>query len=324
MNIDIITGFLGAGKTTFITKYALYLREFGEKILIIENEFGLAGIDGAFLRENELEVTEISGGCVCCTQKEKLIAFILEAVQQGFDRVIIEPSGIYNLDTFFSLWNNPQIAKNCILNSIVTIVKPDFMKFATEAYEHIFLSHFYSTGAIVVSDTQSYTEAEIDSTIIDLTKFVSSKNTNFDLSKIDVYTKNWIDLTDNDMHALSSAGRSECPHTAINECHLNLIENHFFMARLKTYDNILELIDYILQNDEIFRIKGYALAGDKLYSINCTQNCIEIKPGKSKHAVLNILGQNLDITSIEKKVREMSQIRQMSVTTGSRLRTELI
>ncbi|OON92870.1 MAG: hypothetical protein ATN31_07705 [Candidatus Epulonipiscioides saccharophilum] len=309
MNIDIVTGFLGSGKTTFITKYASYLRKFGEKILIIENEFGLAGIDGAFLREKEFEVVEISGGCVCCTQKEKLISFILEALFQGFDRVIIEPSGIYNLDTVFSLWDNKKIADGCTLNNIITIVKPDFMKFTNLVYDGIFLSHFLSTGAILVSNTQSYSEDEIDNSLLALAKFTKSKNDNFELSNISVYTKNWDDLTDEDLNNISHAGQSHCDHVITNECHLNLIENHFFMARLKDYDSILELIKFILENDKIFRIKGYAQVDSDLYSVNCTHNCIDVQPGNNKYAVLNVLGHNLDINAINYKVQELTQVR---------------
>ncbi|ONI44686.1 hypothetical protein AN641_06230 [Candidatus Epulonipiscioides gigas] len=307
MKIDIVTGFLGAGKTTFISKYAAYLRNKGERILIIENEFGLAGIDGALLRQDELEVVEISGGCVCCTQKEKLIAFILEAVKQNFDRVIIEPSGIYNLDTFFSLFDNKDIGKSCILNGIITIVKPDFMKFSNSQYENIFLSHFLSTGVILISNSQSYSVEEIDNHLLELIEFTTQRNENFDISKIKVYSKDWQNLTDDDFNDLSNAGQTKCEHSLINECHLNWIENHFFMARLRTYDDILELVDYILENKEILRIKGFASANGELYSINCTHNCKEIQKGKNKHAVLNILGHNLNITNIKEKVAQLTQ-----------------
>ncbi|OOB77622.1 MAG: hypothetical protein BEN19_01845 [Epulopiscium sp. Nuni2H_MBin003] len=306
MKIDIVTGFLGAGKTTFISKYVKYLSVKDEKILIIENEFGMAGIDGALLRAEELSVVEIAGGCVCCTQKAKLIEYICEASRQNFDRVIIEPSGIYNLDTFFSLFEHEYINEHCTLNGIITIVKPDFMKFSSmPQYEHIFLSHFLSTGAILVSDTQSYSEEEIDKVLLQFTEFTMARNDKFDLSKINVYTKNWADITDEDLETLSSIGQTNTEHELVNECHINIVENHFFLARFSNYDNMLAMIDYLLNNQDILRIKGFASVDGELYSINYTHNCKEIKLGKYKHPILNVLGINLDAPAINAKVKEL-------------------
>ena len=95
--IDIISGFLGAGKTTFIKKM-IEEAFVGEKLVLIENEFGEVGIDGGFLKDSGIEITEMNSGCICCT----LVGDFSKALQKVLvdytpDRVIIEPSGVGKL-----------------------------------------------------------------------------------------------------------------------------------------------------------------------------------------------------------------------------------
>ena len=93
-NIDIISGFLGAGKTTLIQKL---LREVfqGEKVVLIENEFGEIGIDGGFLKEAGVEITEMNSGCICCSLVGDFTAALEQVIETYHpDRIMIEPSGV--------------------------------------------------------------------------------------------------------------------------------------------------------------------------------------------------------------------------------------
>ena len=95
--VDIISGFLGAGKTTFIKRLVTDVFQ-GEKIVLIENEFGEIGIDGGFLKDAGIEITEMNSGCICCTLVGDFSEALKKVVDQYHpDRIIIEPSGVGKL-----------------------------------------------------------------------------------------------------------------------------------------------------------------------------------------------------------------------------------
>lgn len=125
--IDIITGFLGAGKTSFMRK-ALQSSLFdNEKVVIIENEFGEVNIDGALLKNEEVPVYEISKGCICCTLKQDFLT-TLEYICNNLeaDRILIEPSGIFVLQDLQQVIQDSKLKGKCELGRIITIVDAPF------------------------------------------------------------------------------------------------------------------------------------------------------------------------------------------------------
>ena len=104
VKIDLITGFLGAGKTTFIKEYASYLLRQGLNIGILENDFGAVNVDMMLLQElqgEKCELEMISGGCDKETHRRRFKTKLISMAMCGYDRVIVEPSGIYDVDEFF-------------------------------------------------------------------------------------------------------------------------------------------------------------------------------------------------------------------------------
>lgn len=97
--VDLVTGFLGAGKTTLIARYGDWLNQKGVRFAVIENEFGAAGVDTAILSERFGNVQELAGGCICCTLKVGFHALLTQLAGQC-DRVIVEPSGLFSMDAF--------------------------------------------------------------------------------------------------------------------------------------------------------------------------------------------------------------------------------
>ncbi|MGI6678710.1 MAG: CobW family GTP-binding protein [Dehalobacterium sp.] len=140
VKIDIISGFLGAGKTTLISKL-LQEAYLGEKIALLENEFGEIAIDGDILDHHGITIKEIANGCICCTLQGNFINGIVELVQKNApDRIIIEPTGLSHLrDIIFACREaakSVDIAINCIITVVDATRFPMFMEVSGEFYRH--------------------------------------------------------------------------------------------------------------------------------------------------------------------------------------------
>ena len=151
--IDIISGFLGAGKTTFIKKL---LKEAiaGEQVVLIENEFGEIGIDGGFLKDSGIEIREMNSGCICCSLVGDFGKSLEEVLTKYHpDRVIIEPSGVGKLSDVMNAVRN--VAKNLEvrLNSAVTVVDANKCRMYMKNFGEFFNNQVENAGTIVLSRT---------------------------------------------------------------------------------------------------------------------------------------------------------------------------
>ena len=121
--IDVVSGFLGAGKTTLISKL---LKEAysGEQVVLIENEFGEIGIDGGFLKESGIEIKEMNSGCICCSLVGDFGESLKEVLSKYTpDRIIIEPSGVGKLSDVVGAIKKADLGDNVVLNSAVAVVE---------------------------------------------------------------------------------------------------------------------------------------------------------------------------------------------------------
>ena len=151
--IDIISGFLGAGKTTFIKKL---LKEAiaGEKVVLIENEFGEIGIDGGFLKDSGIEIREMNSGCICCSlvgDFGRSLEEVLTKYQP--DRVIIEPSGVGKLSDVMNAVKNVASEIEVMLNSAVTVVDVNKCRMYMKNFGEFFNNQIENAGTIVLSRT---------------------------------------------------------------------------------------------------------------------------------------------------------------------------
>ena len=150
--IDLVTGFLGAGKTTFIHRYLHHLHD--QKILIIENEFGAVNVDSRLLQDMTQEIDDLAGCCMCCTGKDRFISMLLEAAAGGYDRVLVEPSGIYDVDEFFSVMRLEKVAQVCEIGSILTIVDACLPQMPSGESGYLMYAQLLAAGEIILSKTQ--------------------------------------------------------------------------------------------------------------------------------------------------------------------------
>ena len=163
--IDIISGFLGAGKTTFIKKMIDEAFK-GEKIVLIENEFGEVGIDGGFLKDAGIQITEMNSGCICCSLVGDFGTSLKEVVEKYHpDRIIIEPSGVGKLSDVIKAVKDLHIENEIRLNSASTVADASKVKVYMKNFGEFFNNQIEHAGTIILSRTQNVSEAKLKTDI---------------------------------------------------------------------------------------------------------------------------------------------------------------
>ena len=164
--IDIISGFLGAGKTTLIKKLLSEAFQ-GEQLVLIENEFGEISIDGGFLKESGIQISEMSSGCICCSLVGDF-GKALKDVQAQFhpDRILIEPSGVGKLsDVVVAVQNTIAEIPDMVLDSYVTVADATKVKVYMKNFGEFYNNQIESAGAIILSRTQKLTQEKLEAAV---------------------------------------------------------------------------------------------------------------------------------------------------------------
>lgn len=181
--IDIISGFLGAGKTTLIKK--LIAEAFPrEKLVLIENEFGEIGIDGGFLKEAGIQITEMNSGCICCSLVGDFGAALKEVLEKySPDRVIIEPSGVGKLSDVIKAVQN--IGDDVVINSTAVVVDAQKCKMYMKNYGEFYNNQIEYAGTVILSRTQKVSDDKLDTCV----KMIREKN-----DEASIITTPWDDI----------------------------------------------------------------------------------------------------------------------------------
>ena len=164
--IDIVSGFLGAGKTTLIKK--LLAEAFpGEKLVLIENEFGEISIDGGFLKDSGVQISEMSSGCICCSLVGDFNKALKDVHEQFHpDRILIEPSGVGKLsDVIVAVENTVKDVPDMKLNSFVTVADATKVKIYMKNFGEFYNNQIESAGTIILSRTQKLTQEKLEAAV---------------------------------------------------------------------------------------------------------------------------------------------------------------
>ena len=161
--IDIVSGFLGAGKTTLIKKMVKEAYQ-GEKLVLIENEFGEISIDGGFLKDAGIQISEMSSGCICCSLVGDFGKALREVKEQFQpDRILIEPSGVGKLsDVIVAVENTVADIPDMRLNSFVTVADAGKVKVYMKNFGEFYNNQIESAGTIILSRTQKLTQEKLE------------------------------------------------------------------------------------------------------------------------------------------------------------------
>ena len=169
VKVDIISGFLGAGKTTLIKK--LFSQAFAnQKVALIENEFGEIGIDGAFLKETGVNIKEINSGCICCSLSGNFKDALKELISTyELDRIIIEPSGVGKLSEVISAVEGVDGVK---VNVLCTVVDGNKIKMYHKNFGEFYIDQIINANSIVLSKTENFSQEKL----IEVSEYIKQYN----------------------------------------------------------------------------------------------------------------------------------------------------
>ena len=302
--VDLITGFLGSGKTTFIRKYLKHLKDQGEHVHIIENEFGSAAIDSRLLRDEDCSIDDLAGCCMCCTGRDKFISMLIHASQDGCDRVLVEPSGIYDVDEFFSVMETDAVKNHCEIGSILTIVdaRPD--DHLSLESDYLMYAQLLAAGKIIFSKTQMYEEGTSRQTIQKLNSIIDSMGGGRILGE-DVIVKDWDQLTKEDFDSFDQSGYRRVKHHRKLMEHQEIYMTVLLAERCLGLEDLKNRIQSLFDDPaygQVIRVKGYMKDLEQnWYEANCTRMTMEVVPVTDiKRGLLVVIGQQLDEPLIRK------------------------
>ena len=163
VKVDLITGFLGSGKTTFIKKYAKYLINSGKNICILENDFGAVNVDMMLLQDlmgEKCELEMVAGGCDEDCHRRRFKTKLIAMGMCGYDRVLIEPSGIFDVDEFFDILREEPLDRWYEIGSVFTIVDAGLNLDLSESSRYMLAQQLACAGKVLMSRIQCVSEAQ--------------------------------------------------------------------------------------------------------------------------------------------------------------------
>mgnify|MGYP005889882659 FL=1 len=303
VKIDLITGFLGSGKTTFLRKYASHLIAQGQNIGILENDFGAVNVDMMLLgdlRGDNCELEMISGGCDTDTHRRRFKTKLISMGMCGYDRVIVEPSGIYDVDEFFDTLYEEPLDGWYQIGNVITVLDSNLEEDLPEGAEFLLASQAANAGYVVLSKTQETTEEEQKNAVSHLNR--SLKNIGCKRQFDEVFAKDWDKLTDEDFKQLLSCGYHMENYRKPDLTQKKTFQSLYFMNMHLTEKKLQEAAKKLFLDKscgKIFRIKGFMKnEKDQWIEMNATKKNLVISPIKMGQEVIIVIGEQLDEDAI--------------------------
>lgn len=306
VKVDLITGFLGSGKTTFIKKYAKYLMDRGENIGILENDYGAVNVDMMLLQELEgdnCELEMVAGGCDADCHRRRFKTKLIAMGMCGYDRVLIEPSGIFDVDEFFDVLYEEPLNQWYEIGNVIAIVDAKLEKDLSEQSEYLLASEIANAGAIVLSRTQEASAGEIEGTVAHLNHALEQVQCRRRVGN-EVISTDWEQMSDETFRKISGSGYISENYVKSLSDEENGYSSVYFMNLCLPVEELCAKIKKMMQDPScghIFRIKGFMRTEDGSWvEINATHNEIHVMPIEKGQEILIVIGEDLQKAAIER------------------------
>lgn len=305
VQVDLITGFLGAGKTTFLRRYVRYLLSQGHNVCILENDFGAVNVDSLLLQDlpgERCDLETISGGCDCDTHQRRMRTKLISLAMRGFDRVVVEPSGIFDVDEFFDLLRDDPLDRWYRIGNVISIVDALLSQSLSPLAEYLLASESAHAGAVLFSRSQLASDAQKAAAFSHLEQALAACKCSRRLAPEEMWFQNWDTLTDADLAALERCGYRPASFEKLH------FDEHEAFASLCFLEHGLSGKALCAAAQELFsspqcghilRVKGFAPIPEGWLELNATaagQTTTRLAQGQE---VLIVIGEALNKQAIQ-------------------------
>lgn len=307
IKVDLITGFLGSGKTTFLLKYARYLMGQGLRIGILEYDYGAVNVDMLLLnklRGKQCELEMVAAACDEDCLRRRFKTKLISMAMSGYDRIIIEPSGVFDMDMFFDTLRDDPLENWYEIGSVITVVQANLSDDMSMEEDYILASQAAGAGCILLSRVQLSSKEEIDNTknhILSAAEAIKCRD-----FKANFFAKDWDEFDNDDYQSLMNCGYRICSYrkdiagkalSFSSVCFLDLKDN------IETLSTKIKKLFASGEYGNIIRVKGFVCDKGGGYQINATKSEILVDATAIGQGVVIVIGTALQ----EDKIKNIIQ-----------------
>lgn len=310
VQVDLITGFLGSGKTTFLRKYVQYLIQQGHNVCILENDFGAVNVDAMLLQDligARCDIETISGGCDYDTHQRRMRTKLISMAMRGFDRVVIEPSGIFDVDEFYDILRDEPLDRWYALGNVVAIVDARLEDALSPQAEYLLASEAASAGLVVMSRAQQASRAQAGAVVAHLNRALAACRCPRRFGD-DVLCKDWSALTDADWQRIDRCGWQQASYVKLHFDEHEAFTSLYFLELGRTAEQLQRTARTLLQDSgygHILRIKGFIPDRGGWLELNAARDAMTLQPISNGQEVLIVIGEGLNKAAIEAVVKRL-------------------
>lgn len=306
IKIDLITGFLGAGKTTFLREYASYFIRQGKNIGILENDYGAVNVDMMLLQDlqgEQCELEMVSGGCDRDCHRRRFKTKLISMGMCGYDRVLVEPSGIFEMDEFFDVLQEEPLDRWYEIGNVIAIAEASQGMELSSKAEYILATEAAHAGMIVLSKVQEASEEQIFQTKQALGDALKAVKCSRKIEEDQILCKDWKEFTEADFELIASCGYEKASYVK-QDVENSEFSSLFFMNLILKQEELEARVREILDSPKcgtVFRVKGFQrLDNDQWIEVNGTKQGIQIRPIAAGQEILIVIGEDLRQEEIER------------------------
>ncbi len=298
IKIDLITGFLGAGKTTFLKKYADYLIRHGQHICILENDFGAVNVDMMLMQDmlcDDCDLEMVAGGCDKDCHIRRFRTKLIAMGMRGFDRVVVEPSGIFDVDEFFDVLREEPLDQWYEIGSVITVVDAGLDEELSDAGEYLLAAQAANAGCILFSKCQTVSDERLNASIAHLKRALQKTGCGRDISDA-ILCKDWALLTDADMARILNSGRRDASFEKYWFDQEKEFQTLYFMNRSFDGDTLTAKVREALTDSScgnVERVKGFVRNGEGWLELNATRENFSLEPIAAGQEIIIVIGESL-------------------------------
>ena len=290
--IDLITGFLGAGKTTFITQYVRLLMEQGLRVCILENDFGAVNIDRMLVEQLGCDIEMVAGGCDYDCHRRRFRTKLIAMGMLGYDRVIVEPSGIYDVDEFYDTLQEDPLDRWYTIGSVIALVDARLPEALSAESEYLLASEAATAGAIVFSHC-----SKVPGDVLEhLNRACVGIRCRRRFTEAEARTFDGGPLSPEDLSFLTNCGYQPEAYEKQQLMDENGYDTLYLMQRAMTPQLLKERVAQLFADPaygHVIRVKGFLKTDAGWLELNATQEQMDLRPSAAGQEVLIVIGEEL-------------------------------